>query len=143
MPINEVQASPLQIVGQWTPLKPPREWEQITGIFVRDPDGWDRKNFTVSWSTPITLEEFQERAAMSTTKYAFGAVDKTTPIRYPTSMDKGKALLREKIETKIEEYKESRESHYAEHSTEGIMAYLNDTGIMTGLRIALDLLDES
>lgn len=140
MPINEVQASPLQIVGQWTPLKPPREWEQITGVFIRDADGWDRKNFTVSWSTPITLEEFRERSAMSTVQYR---VDIPTPIPYANSMDKGKALLREKIETKIEEYKESRESHYAEHSTEGIMAYLNDTGIMTGLRIALDLLDES
>jgi hypothetical protein len=130
------------MVGQWTLKRPPREWEQITGTFILDADGWDRKNFTVSWSTPITLDEFRDRAAMSTVRGAF-RVDAPTPIGYANTMDNGKALLREKIETKIEEYKESRESHYAEHSTEGIMAYLNDTGIMTGLRIALDLLDES
>ena len=140
MPINELPTVG-RLIAQLVVTRPPREWEQITGVFVRDADGWDRKNFTVSWSTPITLEEFKERAAMSTCEFPPAVVDKPSPIRYDKRMDKGK--LREQIETKIEEYKESRESHYAEHSTEGIMAYLNDTGIMSGLRIALDLLDES
>lgn len=140
MPINELPTV-ARLIAQLVVTRPPREWEQITGVFVRDADGWDRKNFQASWSNPITLEEFKERAAMSTCEFPPAVVDKPSPIRYDNRMDKGK--LREQIETKIEEYKESRESHYAEHSTEGIMAYLNDTGIMSGLRIALDLLDES
>ena len=75
---------------------------------------------------------------------ALTLIDNTTPIRYANTMDTvEKKLLRERIETKIEEHKESREAHYAEHSTEGIMAYLNDTGIISGLQIALDLLEES
>lgn len=35
-------------------------------FLVMDPDGWDRKNYDVSWAEKITLEEFMERASRST-----------------------------------------------------------------------------
>jgi hypothetical protein len=45
----------------------------------------------------------------------------------------GKAILKERIETKIEEYRESRVQNYD--------PYLD--GIMDGLELALDILEES
>lgn len=47
-------------------LRTPSEWEQELGIKVLDADGWDDKN---SWSNPITREEFQSRAALSTVSF--------------------------------------------------------------------------
>lgn len=53
-------------------LRTPDEWlltENWKGITVLDPDGWDRKNFSVSWSTPITEQEFSDRIAQSTCQF--------------------------------------------------------------------------
>lgn len=44
----------------------PSEWEEISGITVLDPDGWDRKNYDVSWNTPIDEEEWYHRMSRST-----------------------------------------------------------------------------
>lgn len=46
--------------------KAPELWILQTGIQILDPDGWDRKNYQVSWYEPITRDEFIERAKMST-----------------------------------------------------------------------------
>lgn len=48
-------------------LQLPSYWAKQQGITIRDPDGWDRQNFVESWNTPITLEEFHQRASLSTT----------------------------------------------------------------------------
>lgn len=47
-------------------LRLPREWEQISGIRIMDADGWDRKNYDVSWNTPINEAEWIERMSRST-----------------------------------------------------------------------------
>jgi hypothetical protein len=44
----------------------PVSWMKYTSIIVLDPDGWDRKSRT-DWEKPITLGEFLDKAAMSTT----------------------------------------------------------------------------
>lgn len=44
----------------------PSEWEIITGITIRDPDGWDRKNYDESWGTPIDFDEWEQRMMRST-----------------------------------------------------------------------------
>lgn len=56
------------ILNQLEPEKrTPDEWQNILGITVLDPDGWDRKNFAVDWAKPLTQAEFQAKADMSTT----------------------------------------------------------------------------
>ncbi|MFZ5713016.1 MAG: hypothetical protein ACOY3N_09270 [Bradyrhizobium sp.] len=35
-------------------------------LTVRDPDGWDRKNFEASWAEEITEQEFNRRLLSST-----------------------------------------------------------------------------
>lgn len=45
---------------------PSEHWLEVTGVRVLDPDGWDRSNFEESWAEPITLEEFNQRVALST-----------------------------------------------------------------------------
>lgn len=47
-------------------LRTSSEWEIEFGILVLDPDGWDRKNLTDSWSQMITRDEFQRRIMSST-----------------------------------------------------------------------------
>lgn len=51
-------------------VKPPRDWELLTRTFVMDPDGWRARRGGVvkPYSQPITLEEFQQRAAESTVR---------------------------------------------------------------------------
>lgn len=50
-----------------TPIKRlPGEWEERLGILILDPDGWDRRNLTEDYNTPLTQEEFLERACLST-----------------------------------------------------------------------------
>lgn len=44
----------------------PAEWEKILNITIMDPDGWDRTNFEESWNTPLTQEEFKDKADVST-----------------------------------------------------------------------------
>ena len=44
----------------------PEEWSDLVGVLILDPDGWDRMNFEESWSTPITRDDFNRRAAEST-----------------------------------------------------------------------------
>jgi hypothetical protein len=47
----------------------PETWlkdPEFEGIIILDPDGWDRKNFTVSWTEPITRDEFRRRMMIST-----------------------------------------------------------------------------
>lgn len=48
-------------------LELPAYWADREGIKIHDPDGWDRRNFAQSWNTPITLDEFNRRASISTT----------------------------------------------------------------------------
>lgn len=45
------------------------EWVKILDITVMDADGWDRTNFDVSWNEKITREEFELRAARSTSAH--------------------------------------------------------------------------
>lgn len=47
-------------------LRTPDEWQTVTGITVRDPDGWDRHNFAEDWAKPLTKMEFIRKAMMST-----------------------------------------------------------------------------
>ena len=42
------------------------EWEKELGIQVMDPDGWDRTNLEEDWNRPISIQEFRERAMVST-----------------------------------------------------------------------------
>jgi len=43
------------------------DWVQELRIEVKDPDGWDRKNFEYSWfEEQITKEEFMKRVSHST-----------------------------------------------------------------------------
>lgn len=44
----------------------PSEWSKLLGVTILDPDGWDRQNFWEDWGRPITREEFQTKASMST-----------------------------------------------------------------------------
>lgn len=37
-----------------------------TKMMIIDADGWDRKNWEVSWHEPITWKEFNHRAMLST-----------------------------------------------------------------------------
>lgn len=43
----------------------PETWCERTGIIVMDPDGW-RHAHAQDWNTPITREDFLQRAFMST-----------------------------------------------------------------------------
>lgn len=45
---------------------PSHIWQDLFGIVVRDPDGWDRTNYDASWAEYITEEEFIHRASRST-----------------------------------------------------------------------------
>lgn len=55
----------LELTGR-TKLRTPDEWCVILGYEIMDPDGWDRTDFTASWSERLTLEEFERRARAST-----------------------------------------------------------------------------
>jgi len=55
---------------------PPEQWERMLGIEVLDPDGWHGN--MLAWETPITREDFLNRAAESTTRY---------PKKFFTDMD--------------------------------------------------------
>jgi hypothetical protein len=46
----------------------PSEWEQLIGIEVIDPDGWDRKN-PHHWEIPLTAAEFLDKCDSSTIRY--------------------------------------------------------------------------
>lgn len=49
--------------------KKPDDWlkmPQYEGLIIYDPDGWDRKNYEVSWNEEITEEEFNRRLMLST-----------------------------------------------------------------------------
>ena len=46
-------------------LKTPREWEEVKGIRILDPDGWRGRNFK-AFGAAISEEEFDQRMAMST-----------------------------------------------------------------------------
>jgi len=48
----------------------PYEWQECKGIIILDPDGWRVDN--KSQFEPITKEEFDKRAAMSTIMPAAG-----------------------------------------------------------------------
>jgi hypothetical protein len=54
------------------PKKTPNEWlatDLFRGVVVMDPDGWDRKNYDVSWAEPITEIEMHMRLGQSTCMY--------------------------------------------------------------------------
>lgn len=75
-------------------LKSSAEWfgsPDYAGIQILDPDGWDRKNFDVSWNELITEDEFCKRLTNSTCIFDSKLMEKwfhVTP-RDPT----GQALL--------------------------------------------------
>lgn len=46
--------------------RPPEEWCESYGLVVLDPDGW-RSPDAPDWHEPISLAEFWERVARSTT----------------------------------------------------------------------------
>jgi len=56
---------------EMTILKSSADWQEVVQdqYIIRDPDGWDRSNFSVSWAELITFEEFQERAHLSTIQF--------------------------------------------------------------------------
>ncbi len=47
----------------------PLSWSIRKGVVILDPDGWDRTNLDEDWWRPITEEDFDRRAARSTTRY--------------------------------------------------------------------------
>jgi hypothetical protein len=55
------------------------EWlatDDYKGIQVLDPDGWDRKNYDVSWAEKITKNEFERRLVKSTCRWPPGFFDR-------------------------------------------------------------------
>ena len=46
----------------------PSEWEELLGIEIIDPDGWDRRaeTFANDWKIPLTVREFLEKSDKST-----------------------------------------------------------------------------
>ena len=44
------------------------KWCKLLDVWVIDPDGWNRKDFTASWNEPIDFETFVERSSVSTTE---------------------------------------------------------------------------
>jgi hypothetical protein len=62
------------VTGDAEPVKRlPVEWQEIDGVQIMDPDGWDRRNFEESWNTPITQAEWLDRASQSTVRLFGGA----------------------------------------------------------------------
>jgi hypothetical protein len=60
-----------RVVGDWErlvseELKSSEDWAKDYPYEIRDPDGWDRVNFTESWDELISYKEFIRRAGMST-----------------------------------------------------------------------------
>lgn len=48
-------------------LRTSEEWDKICKVTVLDPDGWDRRNYHMSWyGEKITREEFERRLVNST-----------------------------------------------------------------------------
>jgi len=44
------------------------EWEQLDGVVITDPDGWDRNNYQFSFrEEQVTLTEYVRRRNLSTT----------------------------------------------------------------------------
>ena len=43
-----------------------QEWQDASPFIVQDPDGWNREDFAASWAEPITEDEFNNRAMLST-----------------------------------------------------------------------------
>lgn len=51
-------------------LKTSFEWQNIKGIVIMDPDGWDRNNLYYSfYEEKISEAEYDRRAAASTISY--------------------------------------------------------------------------
>lgn len=48
----------------------PDEWGAKFGIVVWDPDGWDRKNYEEDWAKPLTIDEYEKKAALSTCQWS-------------------------------------------------------------------------
>lgn len=59
-------------------LKSSADWQELVAdrYIVRDPDGWDRSNFSLSWAELLTFEEFEERAHRSTIQFTPAYVQK-------------------------------------------------------------------
>lgn len=82
----------------------------------------------------------QKRLSTSTPKNSYPQVDNKTPLRYDKDMTTepspeptvDRAILKERIETKIEEYREC-----------GLSTIDFDAGLIRGLELALDILEES
>ena len=45
-------------------LRYPEEWEEIEGVWVRDPDGW--RNNNIPWDMPISHATWQTLSGVST-----------------------------------------------------------------------------
>jgi hypothetical protein len=54
-----------------------------------------------------------------------------------------KIILKERIETKIAEFEESIESNGNDHTFDGLLNIKWDKGTVNGLKLALDILEES
>lgn len=57
----------------------PEEWQNILGVEVIDPDGWDRRieHFEKDWETPLTLGEFISKCDESTMDRFYGKFSAT------------------------------------------------------------------
>ena len=56
-----------------TELRTPEGWlaqPEYKGVDILDPDGWDRKNFKISWNTPISKDDFERRMVQCTIRIA-------------------------------------------------------------------------
>jgi hypothetical protein len=47
----------------------PEKWTKLIGVKILDPDGWDRTNFRIDIEKKLSLLEFLQKAAMSTTNF--------------------------------------------------------------------------
>lgn len=109
---------PIQYDRNMITYRTPAEWESHEGIHIAD------RSVFQDETTPISFNEFKEITGTLTVEI----------VNMKIEADKGrqKLLLKERIETKIEEYKEF-----------GLSTIDFDAGLIRGLELALDILEES
>lgn len=95
-------------------------------------------NAPIGYDRNMTTNEHEPEANIYEAPIYFG---EPNPVRvYPTVR---KDLLKERIETKIEEFRESIESNGNDQTFEGLLNIRHDRGTINGLKLALDILEES
>lgn len=55
------------LAGRDAVKRTPAVWQDLLGLRVLDPDGWDRSDFDADWARPLTRPEFEAKAMQSTT----------------------------------------------------------------------------